>query len=138
MSGCEVEWVEVPTEVSRAARPIFHRFLRFTPSWCHDLTISYGDGEEGKVACCTSQPEYRQAHITLFGGWLAEKATRRRRAVVHELSHLFTAPLDAFVGKLIEQIPDPAVRATMAHTWEGLVEGTTCDVARAIDEASGA
>lgn len=124
-----VKWTSgVPAEIKRAAEGLFKRYNPILPTWCHWLTIEYGDTKDAPMTC-DAQPEYRQATITLGQGWLAEEEEAREIAVCHEHVHVTLAPMANFVERLLKLVPDNSGKAVIRAQWDDAVEGVTCDIA---------
>jgi hypothetical protein len=97
----------VPLEVAGILQPLFDKWLKLVPTWCHEIEVSWNEPDEteqGVVLAICPSVEYRRAEFAVFPKWLTEKKASREQAVVHELVHLLLAPLTEFYDDVIDRL----------------------------------
>lgn len=110
-----VTWLEpMPPEVRAAVEPLLECYLALVPTWCHDLLVAWDDSDHENLATCCARAEYRWARITLCASWLRQTPAAREDAIVHELTHVLTEPIQNHVRDLLEVIKE---KFPDVHKW---------------------
>lgn len=123
--------------------PELHRFLselnHLVPDWCSHVWVAWcaGDTDNAStVADITAHYDYRWARMNVYASWLDQTEEFKREALVHELMHLFVAPLadyarDTFKLLIPENEAEKFSKATREQIRER-GESVTQDLTRLI------
>lgn len=82
-----------PPEFKSGVDEALIKFNLVCPAWLNHLTVSWADDGE-YVAQMSVQEEYRAATLTLGKSWATASTNHDRdHIILHELCHLYTAPI---------------------------------------------
>lgn len=133
------EW---PAEARAAVEASMAGLEWLIPDWCTELILRWDsappdapDGTAG-AACTTACYEYRWACIRVYPSWLEGGPAERRQELVHELLHVFTAPLVEYVEKMADRLlkeDAPKFHATVREEIRERQEAATQDLSHAIN-----
>lgn len=90
-------------ETPAVVLPELQRFLdplnHLVPDWCSHVWVAWSSGDTGNastVADMTAHYDYRWARMNVYASWLEQTEEFKREALIHELMHLFVAPLSGY------------------------------------------
>lgn len=118
-----------PTEVKDAILPLLEKWSWIVPSWVHDCKVFFVDDNSAKLSI-TVRESNRDALLNVHPDWLMD-TDYRESAVVHELCHCYSTPMQKVGEEYIRQNPDyptPGTKMTEFALTEAL-ERMTCDLA---------
>jgi hypothetical protein len=87
---------ETPTLILPELQRFLNELNHLVPDWCSHVWVAWcaGDTDNAStVADITAHYDYRWARINVYASWLDQTEDFKREALVHELMHLFVAPL---------------------------------------------
>lgn len=89
--------------------PELRRFLDdldyLIPDWCSHVWVAWcaGDtGNESTVADITAHYDYRWARMNVYASWLDQTEELKRELLIHELMHLYVAPLSDYARDILK------------------------------------
>lgn len=96
-------------ETPAVVRPELERFLselnHLVPDWCSHVWVAWCAGDTSNastVADITAHYDYRWARMNVYASWLDQTEEFKREALIHELMHLFVAPLADYARDTIK------------------------------------
>lgn len=93
------EWF--PHKEKAEVKRLLRQFRAVIPAWVNTLTISWDDSLSA-IADMTVSEEYRAATMRLGTQWMTNPE-HHEKAVLHELCHLYTCPLQALAIRLVQE-----------------------------------
>jgi hypothetical protein len=95
-------------ETPAVVRPELERFLNdlnhLVPDWCSHVWVAWCAGDTANastVADITAHYDYRWARMNVYASWLDQTEEFKREGLVHELMHLFVAPLSDYARDML-------------------------------------
>ena len=90
-------------ETPKLVVPEIERFTgeleHLVPDWCSHVWVAWQAGDStnaSTVADIDVHYDYRWARMCIYASWLDQTEEFKREALVHELMHLFVAPLSDY------------------------------------------
>lgn len=130
----QLEWGEdIPPEYRDAVGPLLYEFAWLVPPWCRLIRVMNAVAAQNEeTATMDLREEYRFARLTLTPWFLEGDPSTRRRVVVHELLHVFIAPMAEVLFGLLEQTENEPLRGIVRNQWHKAMESGIQDLAYAI------
>lgn len=129
-----------PNNVAEIDR-FLQKWLWLVPAWCHVLYINLWDsqGEDcEKIADVKTNYDYRNIDLSFYTLWLDRDEERKESAIVHELTHGFTAIVADYARNSFDLLcPKGDAEKFNQHLQQELhqrYEASTEDLSRAIYE----
>lgn len=130
-------------DVPEFVKPELSRFLDrlnyLVPDWCSHVWVFWSandSGNDSTVASITAYYDYRWARMTVYASWLDQTEDFKREALIHELMHLFIAPLGDYARDTLKLlIPEDEAQKFSKATCEQIrerVESVTQDLTRLV------
>jgi hypothetical protein len=135
--------IRIYDEVPELIKPELARFLDtlnyLVPDWCSHVWVAWRAGDTGNnstVADITAFYDYRWARMQVYACWLDQSEEFKRESLVHELMHLFVAPLSDYAKAMLKiLIPEEEAskfsKSTVAQITERC-DSVTQDLTRLI------
>lgn len=108
-------------EIPALVKPELQKFLseleHLVPQWCSHVWVAWSANDSDNastVADMTAHYDYRWARMNVYASWLDQTEDFKREALVHELMHLFVAPLADYAREMIRTLV-PANEAEKFH-----------------------
>lgn len=125
----------VPAEVRATIEPLLVKWAFLIPGWCHAIDVQWDDDDTDGALRISVHYEYRDADLFVIPNFLTG-VDHRDRHVVHELMHVFTAPLTAVAqalrDALVHKVPELEEWAN-EQLRQG-EEATVCDLTALVME----
>lgn len=123
--------------------PELHRFLdnldHLIPDWCSHVWVAWCAGDssnDSTVADITAHYDYRWARMNVYASWLDQTEELKRELLIHELMHLYIAPLSDYARdtlKLLCPKEDAAkFNASLIEQVRERCESVTQDLTRMV------
>ena len=123
--------------------PELHRYLDplayLVPDWCSHVWVAWCAGDtndDSTVADITAHYDYRWARMNVYASWLDQTDDLKRELLVHELMHLYIAPLSDYTRDILKLlIPESEAEKFSKSTREQVrerCEAVTQDLTRLI------
>lgn len=100
IAGAKIRFYD---ETPALVLPELQRYLNdlnhLVPDWCSHVWVAWCAGDSSNastVADMTVHYDYRWARMNVYASWLDQTEEFKREALVHELMHLFVAPLSDY------------------------------------------
>jgi hypothetical protein len=122
---------DIPEDVRAIIAPYFPLMEVLAPQWCSRLWVRWEpDCETDSCRSCTlTRYEYRYGTVTLHGRWLAQLDADRKETLIHEVLHLYVAPLSGYVRHLAYQLSeDEKLQAVTEEQCREYQESVTQDL----------
>lgn len=99
---------QIPAEAAKALEAYFPLIDALAPQWCSRVWVMWSSEceTESCKACTVTRYEYRYGSVTLHGKWLDDDEVTRREAIIHEVMHLYVAPLSGFTRYVIHSFTE--------------------------------
>ena len=101
--GKLVYFEEWPPEVLEAVREILDPLAWLVPAWCNEIYVHWNNKNTCAIDCSINY-DYRRAVLTFRPPFLMGDADYRRRMVIHDLLHCFSAVLADYAADTIETL----------------------------------
>ena len=95
---------DIPEEVRGAIDMTLKPLYQFLPGWIHCLYIMWSPSRNGEAAEVLTNWQYRDARITITELWMLLGRADRRTTMVHEIMHMYTAPLADYVIEIMDKV----------------------------------
>jgi hypothetical protein len=96
-------------EVPDFVKPELSRFLddlnHLIPDWCSHVWVQWYSNDSGNASTCadiTVYYDYRWARMNVYASWLEQTEEFKRESLIHELMHLFIAPLSDYARDIVK------------------------------------
>jgi hypothetical protein len=96
-------------EVPALVKPELLRFLdplnHLIPDWCSHVWVAWSANDTDNastVADITAHYDYRWARMNVYASWLDQAEDFKRESLIHELMHLFVAPLSDYARDMFK------------------------------------
>lgn len=96
-------------EVPALVQPELLRFLQpldhLIPDWCSHVWVAWNANDTDNastVADITAHYDYRWARLNVYASWLEQTEEFKRESLIHELMHLFIAPLSDYARDVVK------------------------------------
>jgi hypothetical protein len=96
---------EVPPLIRVELERVFTDLAHLIPDWCSHVWIAWSandSGNDSTVADVTAYYDYRWARVNVYASWLDQTEDFKREALIHELMHLFVAPLADYAREIVK------------------------------------
>jgi hypothetical protein len=96
-------------DTPKVVLPELERFLNhlnhLVPDWCSHVWVAWRSGDSDNastVADIMVHYDYRWACLNIYASWLEQTEEFKHEALVHELIHLFVAPLSDYAHDMVK------------------------------------
>lgn len=140
-AALRVTWMDVPWEIREPVTEALRRWGFLIPAAIETLGVEYWQGQtdnDGKAvnasAAMNAQSEYRQAFLSIYGGWLMDSEDERQRSILHEILHIPIAPMADGHKDAIERLlhDAPVFQGYAIEQWRVATEGAVQDLRNAL------
>jgi hypothetical protein len=137
--SCKIIYcASLPADIKADAKPLLTKYRFMLPAWLNTLAVIgwQNEGHADEVPYYTAEVsvkwEYRQATLLFYPKWRQAKAQYKDATIAHELTHLLLAPLDAWVGNIIDNAIDEDFAEFLREDYRKMCEGATEDISQII------
>ncbi len=105
------------------------------PVWLQRLYVGFHPDEEDASAYMTIEKDYRFANLKVCGHWVSESSELQKEQILHEILHLYNAPLKNAMLDAIDTLCDGTegkLYKTIKRELVGKNEAATADLTYAI------